>query len=98
MDGSYGLQLSQLAGERHNVTLIALPATEAVVPVAVGAAVPKGQAGSELGLRLTGGLVAAMSRGNESDVLRLQEEFLVPNGIPASAAVQTLVDSLTYLV
>lgn len=47
---------------------------------------------------LTGGLVAAASRGNDSDVLQLEEEFLIPNGIPPNAVLRRLVETLTDLV
>lgn len=39
-----------------------------------------------------------MSRGNASDILALEEEWLAPLGVPPSPYIQSLVDSLTTLV
>lgn len=95
VDGSAGLALKLSALKRHNAKLVVLPNTESVAPGAGAAAVAKGQRGSELGLRLTAGLVAAMSNGKDSDLLQLEEEFHLPNGVPKNEALHRLVETLT---
>lgn len=42
--------------------------------------------------------MAAASRGNDSDILRLEQEWLLPEGIPPSPHLQRLVRALTTLV
>lgn len=39
-----------------------------------------------------------MSRGNASDLLQLEEQFLIPAGIPPNAVLRRLVEALTSLV
>ena len=39
-----------------------------------------------------------MSRGNASDLLQLEEEFLLPAGIPPNPVLRRLVQTLTDLV
>lgn len=48
--------------------------------------------------RLTAGLVATMSAGNASDIVALEEEWLLPAGIPRSPHLQRAVQALTTLV
>ncbi|KAL4433401.1 hypothetical protein ABPG77_010254 [Micractinium sp. CCAP 211/92] len=60
-----------------------------------GIALQKQAAGTELEARLSWAMTGLMSQGNDSTILKLEQQWLVPNGVGSSSALHSVVDAIT---